>query len=132
MSKKKLYNQIVNGRSMYVSCKKRKIFCSSIAGGIIPVALGAALAIKKKKQKNKVWLFVGDMTAQMGVFHEAYNYSRNFKLPLEIVIEDNGVSVYTDTKKTWNISKLNYPKDVFYYKFKMGYPHHGTGQWVSF
>jgi len=132
MPEKKLYNQIVNGRSMYVSCKKRKIFCSSIAGGIIPVALGAALAIKKKKQKNKVWLFVGDMTSQMGVFHEAYNYSRNFKLPLEIVIEDNGVSVYTDTKKTWNISKLNYPKDVFYYKFKMEYPHHGTGQWVTF
>ena len=68
----------------------------------------------------------------MGIFHEVYNYSRNFNLPLEIVIEDNGISVYTDTKKTWNISKLNFPKDVFYYNFKMGYPHHGTGKWVSF
>ena len=132
MSEDKLYKQIINGKSMYVSCKKKKIFCSSIAGGVIPIALGVALSIKKNKQKNKVWLFTGDMTSQMGVFHEAYNYSRNFKLPLEIVIEDNGVSVYTDTKKTWNISKLNYPKDVFYYKFKMGYPHHGTGKWVSF
>ncbi len=132
MSEKKLYDQIFNGRSMYVSCKKRKIFCSSIAGGVVPIALGAALAIKKKKLKNKVWLFVGDMTSQMGVFHEAYNYSRNFKLPLEIVIEDNGMSVYTDTKKTWNISKIKYPKDVFYYTFKMEYPHHGTGKWVSF
>ena len=132
MSEKKLYNQIINGRSMYVSCNKRKIFCSSIAGGIIPIALGVALSIKKKKEKNKVWLFVGDMTSKMGVFHEAYHYSRNFNLPLEIVIEDNGASVYTDTKKTWNISKLNFPKDVFYYKFKMGFPHHGTGKWVSF
>ena len=26
MSEKKLYNQIINGKSMYVSCKKRKIF----------------------------------------------------------------------------------------------------------
>ena len=38
------------------------------------------------------------MTSKMGIFNEAYNYSRNFKLPLEIVIEDNGKSVYTDTK----------------------------------
>lgn len=132
MSEKKLYDQIINGKSMYVSCNKRKIFCSSIAGGIIPIALGVALAIKKRKEKNKVWLFVGDMTSKMGVFHETYHYSRNFNLPLEIVIEDNGASVYTDTKKTWNISKLDYPKDVFYYDFKMEYPHHGTGKWVSF
>ena len=57
---------------------------------------------------------------------------RTKKTPLEIVIEDNGASVYTDTKKTWNIKKLDFPKDVFYYNFKMGYPHHGTGKWVSF
>lgn len=132
MNEKKLYKQIISGRSMYVSCKKTKIFCSSIAGGIIPISLGVALALKKKKKRNKVWLFVGDMTSQMGIFKEVYQYSRNFNLPLEIVIEDNGQSVYTDTKKTWNFKKIPYPKDVFYYKFKMKYPHHGTGKWVSF
>ena len=129
---KKLEKQIMMGKSMYVSSKKNNFFCSSIAGGIIPIALGSALALKRKGSKQKVWLFVGDMTSMMGVFYEAYNYSRNFNLPLEIVIEDNGQSVYTDTKKTWNIKKLQLPKDIFYYKFKLGYPHHGTGQWVSF
>ncbi|MDC0326824.1 thiamine pyrophosphate-dependent enzyme [Candidatus Pelagibacter sp.] len=129
---KKLEKQIMTGKSMYVSSKKNNFFCSSIAGGIIPIALGSALALKRKGSKQKVWLFVGDMTSMMGVFYEAYNYSRNFNLPLEIVIEDNGQSVYTDTKKTWNIKKLQIPKDIFYYKFKLGYPHHGTGQWVSF
>ena len=129
---KKLEKQIMTGKSMYVSSKKNNFFCSSIAGGIIPIALGAALALKRNGSKQKVWLFVGDMTSMMGVFYEAYNYSRNFNLPLEIVIEDNGQSVYTDTKKTWNIKKLQIPKDIFYYKFKLGYPHHGTGQWVSF
>lgn len=129
---KKLEKQIMSGKSMYVSSKKNNFFCSSIAGGIIPIALGSALALKRKGSRQKVWLFVGDMTSMMGVFYEAYNYSRNFNLPLEIVIEDNGQSVYTDTKKTWNIKKLQIPKDIFYYKFKLGYPHHGTGQWVSF
>ena len=72
------------------------------------------------------------MTSTMGVFYEAYNYSRNFNLPLEIVIEDNGQSVYTNTKKTWNMKKLKFPKDVFYYKFKLGYPHHGTDNGLVF
>ena len=98
----------------------------------MPIALGLALSIKKKKEKNKVWLFIGDMTSTMGVFYEVYNYSKNFNLPLEFVIEDNGKSVYTDTKKTWNTKKLNYPKDVFYYRYKLEYPHHGTGKWLSF
>ena len=132
MPEKKLFNQIMKGKSMYISSKKNKFLSSSIAGGMIPIALGLALSIKKRNQKNKVWLFIGDMTLMMGNFYEAYNYSRNFNLPLEFVIEDNGKSVYTDTKKTWNIKKINYPKDVFYYKFKLEYPHHGTGKWVSF
>ena len=127
-----LFSQIVKGKSMYISSKKNKFFSSSIAGGIMPIALGLALSIKKKKEKNKVWLFIGDMTSTMGVFYEVYNYSKNFNLPLEFVIEDNGKSVYTDTKKTWNTKKLNYPKDVFYYRYKLEYPHHGTGKWLSF
>ena len=26
----------------------------------------------------------------------------------------------------------NVPDDVVYYKYENGYPHHGTGKWVSF
>ena len=129
---KKLKDQIYDGKSMYISSRKNRFLSSSIAGGIIPIALGIALSIKKKRNINKVWLFLGDMTSQMGVFFETYNYSRNFNLPLEIVIEDNGKSVYTDTKKVWGVKKLKYPKDIFYYKYKLEYPHHGTGEWVSF
>ena len=43
-------NYVVKGKSMYVSSKKKKFFCSSIAGGIIPIALGIALAIKKSRK----------------------------------------------------------------------------------
>ena len=132
INEKKLLKQIILGKSMYVSSKKNKFLSSSIAGGMIPIALGLALSIKRKKQKNKVWVFIGDMTSMMGSFYEVYNYSRNFNLPLEFVIEDNGKSVYTNTKRTWNIKEIKYPKDVFYYKFDLKYPHHGTGKWVSF
>ena len=101
-----LKKQILNGKSMYVSSKKNKFLSSSIAGGTIPISLGVAMALKKKKSKNKVWLFIGDMTYQMGIFNEVYKYSKYFKLPLEIVIEDNGRSVNTNTKKVWNIKKF--------------------------
>lgn len=128
-----LYNQIMHGKSMYISSKKHNFISSSIAGGIIPIGLGLSLSIKKNNQKNRVWCFVGDMTSQMGVFHEAYNYSRNHNLPLDFVLEDNEKSVYTDTKKTWGIKKnLNIPKDIFYYKYQLEYPHHGTGKFVEF
>jgi len=132
INEKKLLNQIMKGKSMYVSSNKNKFLSSSIAGGMLPIALGLALSIKRKKQKNKVWIFIGDMTSMMGSFYEVYNYSRNFNLPLEFVIEDNGKSVYTNTKKTWNVKNIKYPKDIFYYKFNLKYPHHGTGKWVSF
>ena len=53
------------------------------------------------------------MTSMMGVFFEAYNYSRNFKLPIEFVIEDNGKSVYSDTKKTWGLKNITILKMFF-------------------
>lgn len=132
ISEKKLLNQILSGKSMYISSKKNNFFSSSIAGGILPIALGVALGIKKLKKKNKVWVFIGDMTSQMGIFHEVYKYAQNNNLPIVFVIEDNGKSVYSDTKKTWGMVGLQIPKNVVYYKFKLGFPHHGTGKWVSF
>ena len=75
--------------------KKKNFYSSAIVGGILPIALGVALSIKKKNLKNKVWVFVGDMTYETGVFHEVYKYSKNFKLPIKFVIEDNGLSTNT-------------------------------------
>ena len=72
VDEKKLLSQIMMGKSMYVSSKKNNFLSSSIAGGMLPIALGLALAIKRKKQKNKVWVFIGDMTSMMGSFFEVW------------------------------------------------------------
>ena len=85
-----------------------------------------------KNNGRKVWVFVGDMTAETGGFHEAYKYSRRHDLPLEFVIEDNNMSTNTPTSETWNGVKSNVHKDTFYYFYERGYPHHGTGQWILF
>ena len=106
-------------------------YSSSIVGGIIPLALGAAMALKRKSSDKKVWCFVGDMTMETGIFHEAYKYGKNFDLPLYWVVEDNDISVNTPTDMAWK-QKQEVPDDVIYYKYKLGYPHHGTGKWVNF
>lgn len=132
VSQEHLWELIIAGKSMSVYSEEPKLYTSSIVGGVVPIALGAAQAQKMKGSDRKVWLFVGDMTAETGVFHEAYKFSRRFNLPLEIVVEDNNMSTNTPTDETWNGVKTSFPDDVFYYSYERGYPHHGTGTWVLF
>lgn len=127
----KLFDSIVEGRSMGTNNLEPNFYASSIVGGIIPLALGAALALKTKGSDRRVWCFVGDMTMETGVFHEAYKYAKNLNLPLQWVVEDNDMSVHTPTEMAWG-KKQQVPEGVIYYKYEMEYPHHGTGKWVNF
>ena len=116
---------------MSINSSKHRFYSSSIVGGCIPISLGAAMAIKRKKSNKQVWCFVGDMSFETGIFHEAYKFSKFNKLPLNFVIEDNSVSTNTPTISAWG-GKSKPPKDVIYYKYKRKYPHHGTGKWILF
>ena len=131
VDKEFLKDLIVRGKSMSVYSDKPKFYSSSIVGGIIPIALGTAMSIKMKGEENKVWCFVGDMTFESGIFYECYKYSRNFDLPLQFVVEDNGLSTNTPTEETWG-GKQTPPADVYHYEYERTYPHHGTGNWVLF
>ena len=132
ISEQELYQDVLNGRSMCTNSKRHNFYASSIVGGIIPLAVGVALALKMKKSKNKVWCFVGDMTFETGIFYESYKYITNFDLPLQFVVEDNNLSVHTPTDVAWNRKTIDVPDDIVYYKYENEYPHHGTGMWVNF
>ena len=127
----KLFSWIVEGRSMGTNNTNPNFYASSIVGGIIPISVGVAMGLKLKESPHRVWCFVGDMTMETGGFHEAYKYVKNFDLPLQWVIEDNEMSVHTPTDMAWG-TRQQVPDDVVYYKYEMGYPHHGTGKWVNF
>lgn len=96
-----LRSKILSGKSMVMNLPEYKFICSSIVGGIPSIATGIALAIKIKNTDNRVWCWVGDMSAETGAFHEAYKYSLNHNLPITFVIEDNRKSVCTPTDKIW-------------------------------
>ena len=48
-SAKDVERQIIAGKSMTLNSYKNKFFTSSIVGGVLPIALGVAFSIKKKK-----------------------------------------------------------------------------------
>ena len=128
--------EIMAGRSISLCFPQYRILSSAIVTGVLPIALGVALGIKRRKAAEKVWCFMGEMTSETGVAHECIKYARSHELPIHWVIEDNEKSVCTDTRKTWNLSKLTYEDvqapDITYYRYASKYPHAGAGQRVQF
>jgi len=126
-----LEKEILEGRSITIVNKDEKFYSSAIVGGIIPIAVGVAMANKRKGIDEMVWCFVGDMTFETGTFMENYKYAKNFDLPIRFVVEDNEVSTNTPTIETW-AKKTEIPEDVIWYNYKKEWPHYGTGKWVIF
>jgi TPP-dependent pyruvate/acetoin dehydrogenase alpha subunit len=134
--KKKIVKSILDGNSIALCFPEHKIFSSAIVGGTLPVAIGVAFAQKLRKNKDKVFCFIGDMTSETGIAHECIKYAINFNLPINFIIEDNNLSVCTNTRITWGQKKLTYEnnknKKIIYYKYKNKYPHAGSGKRIQF
>jgi len=128
--------EIMAGRSITLCFPEYRVLSSAIVTGILPIATGIALGIKRRGGSEKVWCFLGEMTAETGTAYESIKYATNHDLPVHFVVEDNGKSVCTDTRKTWNQEKLtwedtSHPK-VTYYRYETKYPHAGAGVRVQF
>lgn len=121
---------ILSGESMHVYSDKYKIITSAIVGGILPIAVGIAMSNKLKHMNSKVWVFIGDMGAESGIFHECVKYASRQKLPINFIIEDNGYSTDTPTQECWGFKKSK--KNVFRYNYDRKWPHVGVGEWISF
>lgn len=131
-----LKQEILNNKSISLCFPEYKIYSSAIVTGVLPIAVGIGLSLKRDNKNEKVYCFVGDMTAETGCFHECLKYVRNYKLPVKFIIEDNGKSVCTDTFKTWGQSNSTYENlndnHIFYYKYFNKWPHSGAGKRVQF
>jgi pyruvate dehydrogenase E1 component alpha subunit len=128
--------EIMAGRSISLCFPEHRIVSSAIVGGILPIAVGIAMGIKREGGKNRVHCFMGEMTAETGMAHECLKYCQNHGLPIRFIVEDNGKSVCTDTRVTWKSSTLSFENNphplVVYYKYETHYPHAGAGQRVQF
>jgi pyruvate dehydrogenase E1 component alpha subunit len=124
--------QILEGKSITICNIDEKFYSSAIVGGTLSIALGVAMGLKRENSEDKVFVFVGDMSFESGLFYETHKYARNYDLPLYFIVEDNGVSTYTPTESTWNNKKREVPEDVIWYDYKSKFPHYGTGKWIAF
>jgi TPP-dependent pyruvate/acetoin dehydrogenase alpha subunit len=132
----RVQDEILAGRSISLCFPDFKIYSSAIVGGQLPLAVGAALSLKRKELPGHVWCFIGDMTSETGIAQTAIRYSERHKLPITFIIEDNGISVLTETRTVWNSSTLRFEEipspNVRSYKYKSKYPHAGAGVRVQF
>ena len=119
---------------------EHRIVSTAIVGGTLSQAIGTALAIKLKNGSNKVWCFLGDMAASLGVFQDCFNYARYNHLPITFIIEDNGLSTDTPTTEAWGTSQTYkfthwanaYPTYLKYIRYNRKYAHYGVGQIINF
>ena len=135
--KNEVKKEILAGRSISLCFPEQKIYSSALVGGSVPIAVGTALSLKLRHEKNTmVYCFMGEMTSETGIVHECIKYSRNLNLPIHFIIEDNQKSVCTNTRNTWKQNKLSYEgkndKFITFYSYKSKWPHAGAGKRIQF
>ena len=75
-------------------------YTNGIQGGIVPLAIGAALAEKRRRTGAIVCVFLGDGTLGEGVVYEAMNIAAKWQLPVLFVVEFNGIAQTTPAELT--------------------------------
>lgn len=84
------------GGSMHIADMEAGILgANGIAGGGLPIAVGAGWSAKWRKTKQVAVCFFGDASSNNGTFHESLNLAAVHKIPVIFVCENNtyGISV---------------------------------------
>ena len=130
-----IMGQIIAGKSMLLSNPDYRFLSSAIVGGMVPMAVGTAEAIQRQGSSERVWVFVGDMAATTGIFHEAVHYADGHNLPIQFVVEDNGLSTDSPTQACWGRplgNLLPMSSRIRRYTYTRVWPHVNSGKWVDF
>ncbi len=73
---------------------------SGAVGLVMPIAMGSALAAKKNGKGQVCVVSIGDGGTNRGLFHETWLFASNWKLPLIMVCENNGLAMFTSYKES--------------------------------
>jgi len=87
------------GGSMHVADPALGIFgANGIVGAGLPIAVGAAHALRARGGRHVVVAFFGDGAIATGAFHEALNLASLWHLPVAFVCENNGFAEFSRTQ----------------------------------
>lgn len=70
-----------------------------IVGGQVPLATGAAYALKYKEEPGVVLCQVGDSTTNIGPWYESLNLAKLYQLPILFFIVNNGFGMGTSVEE---------------------------------
>jgi pyruvate dehydrogenase E1 component alpha subunit len=70
----------------------------AIVGGQVPLAVGAAYALKYQEKPGVVIAQMGDATTNIGAFYESLNLAKLWKLPVLFFIVNNGYGMGTSVE----------------------------------
>jgi TPP-dependent pyruvate/acetoin dehydrogenase alpha subunit len=68
-------------------------------GDMVPVMAGVTMTFKMRNEDRVGLVYVGDGATSTGAFHEGINFAAVQRLPLVVVIENNGYAYSTPTSK---------------------------------
>jgi len=79
---------------------------NGIVGGGIPIAVGAALGTRIKKEDRVTLCFFGDGASNTGSFHESLNLASVLQLPVVFVCENNQWAVSTPARYSLRVENV--------------------------
>lgn len=95
------------GGSMHIADLTRgNLGANGIVGGGIPIAVGAGLTVKMRKEDKVVLCFFGDGALNEGSFHESVNLAAVWDLPVLFICEDNKYGMSMSRHKSIKLDDL--------------------------
>ncbi len=95
------------GGSMHLfDAERRFLGGHGIVGGQIPIAAGAAFAIKYRGGDQVSMCFFGEAAVNIGAFHETLNMASLWKLPAVFVVENNRYGMGTAAERASAVENI--------------------------
>ena len=95
------------GGSMHIAdVASGNLGANGIVGGGLPIAVGAALALKQQGKPHVVVCFFGDGANNEGAFHESLNMAAIWKLPVVFVCENNKYGMSMSTERSTAVKRI--------------------------
>jgi pyruvate dehydrogenase E1 component alpha subunit len=95
------------GGSMHIADVTRgNLGANGVVGGGIPIATGAGITVKLKKQDRVVLCFFGDGALNQGCFHESVNMASVWNLPVIYYCENNTYGMSMHVSRSINLQDL--------------------------
>ncbi len=96
------------GGSMHIAAfETGSLGALPVNGAGIPIAVGAALAFKTRREERVAVAFIGDGATNTGSFHEGLNLASVWQLPFVLVVENNQYAVSTRIRDAVAVEDLS-------------------------